>query len=89
MLWTNYLYSYRFRKEWLTSGYSNKDTVLRDLRQKKLSENSAKALLGVHRRHESLADEPSELDMELLITIYKGIQHQLYFTHGYLCSLYA
>ena len=33
---------------------------------------SAKALLGVHKRHESLADEPSALDMKLLIKLYRG-----------------
>jgi hypothetical protein len=50
-----------------------KDKVQRDLDLKILSEESAKAILGVHKRHESLADEPSALDMKLLIGLYRGI----------------
>lgn len=43
-----------------------------DLEQKRLPEKSAKAIQGIHMRHESLADEPSILDMELLKKLYKG-----------------
>ena len=68
----NYYKPYRFKKNWLTHGYANEDKVKRDLEQKRLPEKSAKAIQGIHMRHESLADEPSALDMELLKKLYKG-----------------
>ena len=63
---------HRFKKDWLTHGYASEDKVKRDLEQKRLSEKLAKAILGVHKRHGTLADEPSDLDMELLIKLYQG-----------------
>ena len=58
-----------------------------DLQQKKLTKESAKALLGVHKRHGSLADEPSTLDMELLIKLYRGKWNSLCANHYRVTSL--
>ena len=74
-----YTILYRFKKDWLTHGYASEDKVKRDLKQKKLKEKAAKAILGVHMRHKSLADEPSALDMELLIKLYQGNVMPKYF----------
>ena len=46
--------------------------MIQDFKQKKLSEEAHDALLGVHKRHDSLADEPSALDIEWLIKLYEG-----------------
>ena len=43
-----------------------------DRDNKKLNDKEAAALLGIHKRHEKLADEPSELDIKLLKQIYGG-----------------
>ena len=63
---------YRFKKDWLTHGYASEDKVKQDLEQNKSSEKSAKAIRGVHKRHETLADEPSTLDVDLLKKLYQG-----------------
>ena len=63
---------YRFKKDWLTHGYASEDKVQRDLEQNRLSEKSAIAIRGVHKRHQTLADEPSALDIELLKKLYQG-----------------
>ena len=71
--WHFYAYIlYRFKKDWLTHGYTSEDKVQRDLEQNKLSGKSARAIRGVHKRHETLADEPSALDIELLKKLYQG-----------------
>ena len=67
-----YIILHRFKKDWLTHGYASEDKVKQDLEEGILLEKSAKAIWGVHKRHWSLADEPSALDMELLIKLYKG-----------------
>ena len=45
----------------------------RDVKNKKLTAAQAKALLGVHRRHGKVANEPSSLDLNLLKEIYGGV----------------
>ena len=61
---------FRFKVNWLTHGYSDKKKVERDRDSRILGENVAKALLGVHKRRNVLADKPSKLDIQLLKKAY-------------------
>ena len=56
--------------EWLTNGYHDKKNVERDRDSGILSQKQAEALLGVHKRRESLAAEPSKGDIDLLKQVY-------------------
>ena len=57
----------RFLKDWLTNGYSDKRTVEEDT---SLPSEVKKALLGVHKRHNHVANEPSKMDIQLLVKLY-------------------
>ena len=59
--------------EWLTNGYQKKEKVERDRDRGILSKMQAEALLGVHKRRESLAAEPSKGDIALLKQVYRGM----------------
>ena len=65
--------SYRCKVTWLTNGYSDKTNIERDRKHGILSEKVANALLGVHKRHDKLAEKPSEKDIQLLKEVYSGI----------------
>ena len=58
--------------EWLINDYSDEQKVKRDRELDILSEKVAKALLGVHKRRQVLAKEPSTDDIELLKKVYGG-----------------
>ena len=62
---------YRFMKEWLRNGYSDRSKVEEDRDSGILQLDVAQALLGVH-LHCSipLADKPSDMDMQLLKDLY-------------------
>ena len=59
----------RFRKEWLKFEYSSKEKVESAYADGLLTDTKYKALLGVHKRHHSLADDPSELDLKTLAVL--------------------
>ena len=71
----------RFKVEWLTHGYHDKAKVERDRDSGILSKKVANALLGVHKRHDSLAKTPSDLDIQLLKEVYGGMYKRLCY-HG-------
>ena len=62
---------YRFNKQWLKNGYSEQSKVERDHDSGVLPTDVAEVLLGVHLRSSiSLADKPSEMDIQLLKDLY-------------------
>ena len=58
---------FRFSKDWLKDPYSDENKVETD---PNLSAKEKAALLGVHKRHHNVADEPSEMDIQLLKKLY-------------------
>ena len=72
MTFSSHLHLCRFKVEWLTHGYSDEQKVKSDRKLGILSEKVAKALLGVHKRHQVLAKGPSTDDIELLKKVYGG-----------------
>ena len=62
----------RFKKDWLHKPYDKMDHVKRCESNGSLPANEVKALLGVHKRHHKLADEPSALDIQLMKEVYGG-----------------
>ena len=66
---------YPFKIEWLTDGYDNETKVRIDGKNKILNAKETSALLGVHKRHNSVTHEPSVLDIELLKVAYGENEH--------------
>ena len=58
--------------EWLNNGYDDKTKVERDRDRGILSKMQAKALLGLHKRRQTLASEPSKGEIALLKQVYSG-----------------
>lgn len=67
-------------KEWLKNGYNNQSKVEKDRDLGILSQDEAEALLGVHLRSSSLslADKPSDMDIQLLKDLYGNQLFKLY-----------
>ena len=72
-----FLCTKRFNKKWLKYGYSDKNKVIRDGENGILSREVVKVLLGVHKRHETLANGPSQMDIYRLKHVYSGNVLQL------------
>ena len=64
---------YRFKSEWLTNGYSNKQNIEEAYGRKEITKGERDALMAVHDRDCKEATEPSALDLEFLNKKYSMI----------------
>ena len=64
---------YRFKKEWLTNGYSDKQKIEEDYSREVLTKEERDALMAVHDRGRKEATAPSAQDIEFLNEKYSMI----------------
>ena len=64
---------YRFKKEWLTNGYSDKQKIEEDYGCEVLTKEERDALMAVHDRDRKEATAPSVQDLEFLNKKYSMI----------------